>query len=171
MKRLDKQFYNSSAIELAPEFIGKTLCRRIDNEIFRYTITETECYYGVEDTACHASKGKTERTKVMFEEGGVAYIYLCYGMHYMLNIVTGKKDHPEAVLIRAVNGAIGPGRVTKLLQINKSLNGENLITSNNLWIEDDGSVPEYTASKRIGISYASKTDQDRLWRYILKEKC
>ena len=74
---------------MAPALLGKLLCRKIDNEIIKYRITETECYFGEEDTACHAHKGKTERTKVMYHEGGVAYVYLCYGLHSMFNVVSG----------------------------------------------------------------------------------
>ena len=114
---LDKNYFSRPATELAPDLIGKILCRRTENGVIRAKIIETECYFGEEDTACHASKGKTERTKVMYESGGITYVYLCYGMHAMLNIVTGIKDHPEAVLIRGVEGAVGPGRTTKYMHI------------------------------------------------------
>lgn len=166
--RLNKDFYIKPATELAPRLIGKLLCRQIDNEIKKYRIIETECYFGQEDTACHANKGRTERTKVMYNEGGAAYVYLCYGIHYMFNIVTGKANHPEAVLIRAIDNAAGPGKLTKLLKINKSLNGEDLCTSNNIWLEDDGVSLDFIQSVRIGINYASKDDKDKLWRYLAK---
>lgn len=166
--RLNKDFYTKSATELAPLLLGKLLCRQFDGEIKKFRITETECYFGEEDTACHAHKGKTERTKVMYLEGGAAYIYLCYGMHCLLNIVTGKADHPEAVLIRAIENASGPGKLTKLLKIDKTLNCENLCVSDKLWLEDDGKTLEYVRLPRVGIGYASKADQEKLWRYAVK---
>ena len=165
---LDKEFFGRPATELAPLLIGKLLCGNVENNIEKRRITETECYFGEEDTACHARRGRTERTKVMYEAGGVSYIYLCYGIHYLLNIVTGEKGHPEAVLIRGVESAPGPGLVTKALFIDKSLNGKELCPSNGLWIEDDGFKADFTAGKRVGISYASQQDQDRLWRFMCK---
>ena len=102
---------------------------------------ETECYYGEEDTACHASKGKTERTKVLYEQGGTAYVYLCYGMHSLFNVVSGKKGHPEAVLIRGVTGYNGPGKLTKAMHIDRTLNEEDMVNSDQLWLEDDGYRP------------------------------
>ena len=164
--RLDKTFYTRPATELAPLLLDKLLCRQTENGIERRRITETECYFGEDDTACHASKGKTQRTKVMYEAGGVAYIYLCYGIHYLLNVVTGAEGHPEAVLIRGVEGAAGPGLVTKALSIDKSLNAENLCESDKLWLEDNGRKSSYKTSKRIGIDYADEKDKNRLWRFI-----
>lgn len=157
---------------MAPSLIGKLLCRRIVEEgverIIKLRITETECYFGEDDTACHAHKGRTERTKVMYREGGVAYVYLCYGIHSLLNIVSGPGDFPEAVLIRGVEGYSGPGKLTKALHIDRSLNGEDLILSNDLWIEDDGHKAEYETGKRIGIDYATEEYRNILWRYSLK---
>ena len=152
---------------MAPALLGKLLCRRIGEEIIKYRITETECYFGEEDTACHAHKGKTERTKIMYHEGGVAYVYLCYGMHSMLNVVSGIEDFPEAVLIRGVEGYDGPGKLTKALKIDRSLNGENLINSDVLWLEDDGYKADYKTGKRIGIDYATIEYRDILWRYTI----
>lgn len=166
--RLDKAFYILPATGLAPALLGKLLCRQTENGVIRRRITETECYFGEEDTACHASRGKTPRNKVIYEEGGLAYIYLCYGIHYLFNVVTGGKGHPEAVLIRGAEGASGPGLVTRALSIGKTLNGENLCASQRLWLEDDGFTPVFTASKRVGIAYASREDQDRLWRFTAK---
>ena len=131
-KRLGRNYFSRPATELAPELIGKLLCRRGEGEIYRYRITETECYFGEEDTACHASKGRTERTKVLYEQGGTAYVYLCYGMHSLFNVVTGKKGHPEAVLIRGITGYNGPGKLTRAMMINRDLNGEDLVESNRL---------------------------------------
>ena len=167
---LDKKYFENDAQILAPDRIGKILCRRTPDGVIRARITETECYYGEEDTACHASKGKTERTKVMYESGGITYVYLCYGIHSLLNIVTGLKDHPEAVLIRGVEGASGPGRATKFMKITTADNALPLCEESGIWLEDDGGSFEYTASPRIGIDYASKEDRERNWRFLIKER-
>ncbi|MDR1773575.1 MAG: DNA-3-methyladenine glycosylase [Clostridioides sp.] len=169
-KKLDASFYSKPATVLAEELLGKYLCRNINGETLKLKITETECYFGEEDTACHAHKGKTKRTEIMYYEGGFAYVYLCYGIHNLLNVVTGEKDHPEAVLIRGVDGYNGPGKLTKAMNIDRSLNGENLITSNKLWIEKDGNDTkdnfEVKKAKRIGIGYASEEDKNKMWRFI-----
>ena len=154
------------ATEFAPWLIGKILCREINGEVVRVRITETECYFGENDTACHAHKGRTERTDIMYHEGGRAYVYLCYGIHSLLNITTGEEGHPEAVLVRGVDNVFGPGRVTKLLKIDRSLNKKELVRENGLWLEDDGFVSKYTKSKRVGIDYAEPCDIDKLWRFI-----
>ena len=169
-RRLSARDYRKDAVTLAPRLLGKLLCRKTGRKTVKLRITETEAYYGEDDTACHASKGKTERTRIMYEDGGHAYIYLCYGVHWLLNVVSGKRNFPEAVLIRGVEGFEGPGKLTKQLQINKSLNGENLAESNQLWIEDDGRRPVFLAAKRIGIDYASAKDKNRLWRFTAEEK-
>lgn len=170
MKRLQQNFYSQSALDVAPLLLGKLLCRNIDDKIIKYRITETEAYYGVSDTACHAHKGKTERTKIMFEKGGFTYIYLCYGIHYLLNVVTGEKDFPEAVLIRGIENYNGPGKLTKALQITKNLNSEYLIHSTQLWIEDDGYLPDYICTPRIGIDYATEEYRNKLWRFVVNDK-
>ena len=182
--RLLQEVYNQSAVQLAPFLLGKTLCRRINgdkssdadmryndansditDEIIRLRITETEAYAGERDTACHAHKGKTSRTAVMYEPGGIAYIYLCYGIHNLLNVVAGKTNQPEAVLIRGLEGISGPGRLTKALQIDRTLNKESFITSDTLWLEEGEALP-YSTTPRIGIGYASEEDQARLWRFV-----
>src|SRR5574344_37818 len=160
MKRLGKEFFTLPATLLAPELIGKWLCCAKEDEIIKLRITETECYYGFEDTASHAHKGITQRNAPMFEEGGLTYIYLCYGMYNMLNIVSGQKDMPEAVLIRGIEGHNGPGKLTKYLGITRQMNALNLIDSNLLWLEDDGKTYSWEEKKRIGIAYADKKDQD-----------
>ena len=162
--------YTVDAVTMAKALVGAWLCRRLeDGSVVRRRITETEAYCGEEDTACHAHKGRTARTDVMYSPGGCAYIYLCYGMHEMLNVVTGAEGRPEAVLIRGVEGAEGPGRLTKLLKIDRSLNREDLVRSDRLWLETDGSRVKFTAAPRIGIAYASKRDQKRKWRFTLRE--
>ncbi|MDR1725040.1 MAG: DNA-3-methyladenine glycosylase [Bacteroidales bacterium] len=166
-KRLLKEFYLQNAKDLAPALIGKVLCRKMcKGKIEKLRITETECYFGFEDTASHAHKGKTNRNAPMFEEGGITYIYLCYGVHNLLNIVSGKQNHPEAVLIRGVEGFNGPGKLTKYLKIMRNLNAESLITSNEIWIEDDGVKLNYITSVRVGIDYADIKDREKKWRFI-----
>ncbi len=165
-KRLGRSYYSQPATFLAGDLVGKLLCRRTEEGILKYRIMETECYFGEEDTACHASKGKTERTKILYEKGGIAYVYLCYGMHSLFNVVTGKAGHPEAVLIRGVAGYNGPGKLTRGMGINRELNGEDMVTSKRLWLEDDGYQLPIRADKRVGIDYATPQYRDILWRYV-----
>ena len=166
--RLNAEFYKKDAISLAGELLGKLLCRKTGRKIVKLRITETEAYYGEDDTACHAHKGKTRRTSIMYEEGGHIYVYFCYGIHWLFNVVTGQKDFPEAVLIRGIEGFKGPAKLTKALAIDGRFYGESLIDSKQLWIEDDGQRPAYEASKRIGIDYASEKDRNRLWRFMIR---
>ena len=133
----------------------------------RVRITETEAYFGESYTACHACHGRTKRTEVLYRPAGTIYVYLCYGIHWMLNLVTGPAENPQAVLIRGVEGAVGPGRTTRLLSIDGSLNGKTL--GEELSLEDDGYVPNIEATPRIGIGYASQEDQARLWRFVAVE--
>ena len=169
MRRLTADDYAVAAVTVAKALIGAWLCRRLENgTVMRRRITETEAYCGEEDTACHAHKGRTARTDVMYSVGGRAYVYLCYGMHEMLNVVTGPEGRPEAVLVRGVEGAEGPGRLTKLLRIDRLLNREDLVASDRLWLESDGSPVTFAAASRIGIGYASKRDQKRKWRFTLR---
>ena len=166
---LDQEYFLRPATEIAPDLIGKILCRRTESGIIRSRIVETECYFGEEDTACHASKGKTVRTKVMYEAGGITYVYLCYGMHAMLNIVTGPKDHPEAVLIRGIESAVGPGRTTKYMHITTVDNALPLTEESGIWLEDDDlPAPKISRTPRIGIDYATKEYRDKKWRYVAK---
>ena len=166
-RRLEKKDYAVDAVTAAKALVGTWLCRRLDDgTVMRRRITETEAYCGEEDTACHAHKGRTPRTDVMYSPGGCAYIYLCYGMHEMLNVVTGPADHPEAVLIRGIEGATGPGRVTKAIRVTRALNRENMVSSKRLWIESDGTCAKFKATTRIGIGYASRRDQSRKWRFV-----
>ncbi|MGE5456671.1 MAG: DNA-3-methyladenine glycosylase [Ignavibacteriales bacterium] len=169
MTKLDKSFYLNSALEVAPLLIGKLLVRKLPNgQIVKFRITETEIYYGEEDSACHARVGKTKRTWILYEEGGFSYVYLCYGIHYLLNVVTGNKDHPEAVLIRGIEGYNGPAKLTKKLEIDYKLNGIDLTKSKELWIEDDGYQASYVRDKRVGIEYASEPYRSIKWRFIMK---
>lgn len=165
---LTKEYYSQDVLELAPDLLGKLLCHKMpDGRILKQRITETEAYRGEDDTACHAHKGRTPRTETLYQPGGTAYIYLCYGIHSLFNVVTGQAESPQAVLIRGVENFSGPGRLTKALAIDRSLNGIWLPESQELWLEDDGYKPEYTTAKRVGIDYASREDIDRLWRFLV----
>lgn len=162
--KLGYEFYHRPCVEVAKDLVGKVL---VHGER-RLRITETEAYCGEGDTACHAHKGRTKRTEVMYLEAGTIYIYLCYGVHWLLNLVTGEVDHPEAVLIRSCEGKYnGPGKLTKALGITGELNRGSIL-GEELWVEDDGFVCEIEADKRVGIGYASEEDQSRLWRFKLK---
>ena len=128
-------------------------------------ISETEACCGESDTACHAHKGRTPRTEVLYADAGTIYVYLCYGIHWLLNIVTGEKEDPQAVLIRACVDANGPGKLTKALGITGELNRKSILETQDFWIEDDGKHYEILTDKRVGIGYAAQEDQDRLWRF------
>ena len=167
-RRLPNSFFQRDVLEVAPELLGKILVRKSNNGIIeKFQITEVEAYSGNGDLACHASKGKTQRTEVMFREGGLVYVYLIYGMYWMLNIVTGKENDAEAVLIRGIEGISGPGRVGKALQLDKTFYGENLFNSNRIWIENAESIENYITTPRIGINYAGEPWVSKPWRFVL----
>ena len=168
MPKLPYEFYHRPCLDVARDLVGKILVHRVDGQELRLRITETEGYCGESDTACHAHKGRTKRTEVMYREAGTIYIYLCYGVHWMLNIVTGEENEPEAVLIRACEGNMnGPGKLTKALNITGQLNRGSIL-GDELWIEDNGLPCSVTTDKRVGISYASEEDQSKLWRFKLQ---
>lgn len=160
--RLDKAFYLQDALLVAPQLVGKLLVHG-DR---RLRITETEVYRGVEDTACHAHRGRTARTELLFHEGGISYVYLCYGMHSLMNVITGETEQPQGVLIRACEGYDGPGKLTRKLGIDRSINGLPLYGSNApVWIESDGYACSLSLDRRVGIAYADEADRERLWRF------
>ncbi len=172
MSRLQRDFFTRDVLEVAPDLLGKILVRKFDdNSIKKYLITEVEAYRGHEDLACHASKGRTPRTEIMFHEGGHVYVYLIYGMYWMLNFVTDLKDTPQAVLIRGIEGFDGPGKLTKNLLIDKSFYGEDLISSNRLWIENSQISKDFKikTTPRIGIDYAGDIYKNKLWRFITEK--
>ena len=171
MPRLDPSFFHRDCLDVAPDLVGKILCHRLpDGSLRRLRISETEAYRGEEDTACHAHKGKTPRTQVLYGPPGVLYIYLCYGMHNLLNVVTGSDGAPQGVLIRACAGAEGPGKLTKTLALDRSLHGVPLADcADTVWFEDDGLRPVITAKPRVGIGYASAEDQAWLWRFCASD--
>ena len=162
--RLTEEFFHRPCLQVAKDLVGKVL---VCGEK-RLRVSETESYCGESDTACHAHKGRTRRTEVMYMEAGTVYVYLCYGMHWMLNIVTGEENQPEAVLIRACVEANGPGKLTKALGITGEFNRQHICRQDVLYMEDDGFRCEVVADKRVGIGYASQEDQDRLWRFKMK---
>ena len=167
-KKLEYQFFNRPCLTVAEALVGKVLAHRLpDGSVLRLRISETEAYCGEADTACHAHKGRTKRTEVLYAGAGTIYVYLCYGIHWLLNIVTGEAEEPEAVLIRACVEAPGPGKLTKALGITGNLNRGSIL-GDALWIEDDGFACDVVTGKRIGIGYASQEDQDRPWRFIMK---
>ena len=153
-------------LQVAPDLIGKILVRRLPTgDELRCRITETEAYRGEEDTGCHAKAGKTKRTETLYMKGGYTYVYLCYGVHFLVNVVTGAEEQPQAALIRGVEDCYGPGRLTKAMQITKELNAVDLTVSDEIWIEDDGTMPEYVTGKRIGIEYADEHYRNIEWRF------
>ena len=166
---LDRTFYARSALVVARQLLGKVLVRRVDERELTAPITETEAYIGPHDLACHASKGRTSRTEVMFGPAGCWYVYFIYGIHWMLNVVTNDVDHPAAVLIRGAGEWTGPARLTKAMAIDKSLNGAEASRSSGLWIEDRGikiAPGAIERTPRIGVDYAGHW-ADRPYRFVV----
>lgn len=165
-----KAWQRNDTVALARELLGKLLVRRgPDGREERRRIREVEAYHGADDLACHASKGRTARTEVMFRPGGCWYVYLCYGVHEMLNLVTGPAEWPAAILIRGVEGTVGPGRLTKAFGIDRSLNTLPAAETSGLWLEDDGVVvpPRWVrATPRIGVDYAGPVWAAKPWRFL-----
>ena len=181
-KRLGRDFYERWAVDVAKDLLGKLLVRRIDGRALVGRIVEVEAYRGSDDPASHAYRGKTERNKIMFDRGGLAYIYLAYGIHRLLNVTAEPLGKPAAVLIRAlepIDGievmmrfrgtsdlsalTSGPGKLTEALKIGLELNGLDLTTSDELFIADDGFRGfEMGSSPRIGVK------DRRKWRFYIK---
>ncbi|QJD98041.1 DNA-3-methyladenine glycosylase [Mucilaginibacter robiniae] len=178
--KLPESFYlNSNVVEVAKSLLGKYLFTCIDGLLTGGYIVETEAYNGGIDKASHAYGNRlTSRTQTLFQHGGVAYVYLCYGIHEMLNVVTSVEGQPHAVLIRAINPTVGldvmqhrrnmavvkptitsgPGSVGKALGISRKLNGISF-QSDQLWIEDQGltyAEENMVAAPRIGVAYAAE---------------
>ncbi|MBI3509885.1 MAG: DNA-3-methyladenine glycosylase [Bacteroidetes bacterium] len=190
---LAKSFYAGADVtRIAKKLLGKKICTNFRGQFTSGVITETEAYAGVTDRASHAHGGKfTERTKIMYEKGGTAYIYLCYGIHHLFNIVTNKKGIPHAVLIRAIepkdgieimmkrrkknkigkNFSSGPGTVSQALGIHVKYSGADL-TSKKIWLEETGIVVpknEIIIGPRIGVSYAGE-DAKLPYRFLWKKR-
>lgn len=171
MTRLTRPFYTNDVLEVAPELLGKTLIHQEQDVRHQYLITEIEIYRGEEDTACHAAKGRTARTEIMYHEGGFVYVYLIYGMYWMLNIVAGPKDKPQAILIRGTNKVSGPGRVGRRLKLDKTFYGEDLTSSNRIWLENSDPIKDFLKLPRVGIDYANEPWKSKNWRYIVNNDC
>ncbi len=191
MAKLPYSFYQQDdVVGLAVQLLGKQLFTQIDGKVTGGTIVETEAYNGITDKASHSYGNRfTPRTAPMYETGGITYVYLCYGIHHLLNVVTGVKGNPQAVLIRGVEPLVGieimlerrnmlhlapritagPGSVAKALGINKGLNSKDLL-GDEIWIEDSeiSLLPEsIVSSPRVGVDYAE--DHALLpWRFYIK---
>ncbi len=186
--KLPQSFYQrSNVVQVAKELIGKILVTSVNDVLTSGMIVETEAY-SFKERGCHAYKGPTERNKVMFEKGGISYVYLCYGMHHLFNVVTNQSGKADAVLIRALEPiqgmdlmmermnvntikriTSGPGKLTKALGIIKSWNGVDLV-SDQVWIEEGEKVAasKIKADARIGIDYAGE-DALLPWRFSIKD--
>lgn len=174
---VDANVWNDpDTVSHARALLGRWLCvRAADGGVRRVRITETEAYHGPEDRACHAAKGRTARTEVMFGPAGRWYVYLCYGIHEMVNLVTGPADWPAAVLIRGVEGLTGPGRVTRGLGIGRELNGTPAASGDGVrvaaWIEatsaedEPVSPADVLAGPRVGVDYAGLEWAAKPWRF------
>jgi DNA-3-methyladenine glycosylase len=191
-QNLSRDFYlRDDVVQISRDLLGKVLCTQVGNDpITSGIIVETEAYCGRNDKACHANNGlRTERTEIMYQPGGRAYIYLCYGIHHLFNVVTNVKNTADAILVRGIqpldgktamlsrrkkekmNPAVsaGPGRLTQALGITTTLNGTDL-TGSTIWIEDRDKLSnnsEIKCTPRIGVDYAGEHAK-RNWRFLLK---
>lgn len=176
---IKRKFYKQKTLDVARDLLGCFLIRKIGHKTIRAMITETEAYVGEDDLASHASRGRTPRTELMYGEAGHAYIYLVYGMYHCFNIVTENKNFPAAVLIRSVEiegvphkETNGPGKLCRLLKIDRKLNGWDVTKREKLWVERRDKVHKVDKvckvieSKRVGVEYA-KHCKEYLWRFVL----
>ena len=190
MKLLQSYYCNTDTLQLSKDILGKKIVTNINNKITSGIIVELEAYLGVNDKASHAYNGKnTPRTKTMFKKGGVAYVYLCYGVHYLFNIVCNLRNIPHAILIRSIepiegidlmkkrrnvktnsyNLTNGPGKLCQALGITKKFNNKSLM-DNDIWIEDTGYIipdKNILSVPRIGVDYAGK-DAKLPYRFYIK---
>lgn len=185
--KIPRSFYQQPTLDVARQLLGKYLVRKHEDGTTTGRIVETEAYIGPEDKACHASRGRTPRTQVMFGRAGHAYVYLVYGFHHMLNIVTEAEDFPAAVLIRAVeplrgvalmesrrgtnqrrNLASGPGKLCQAFAIDRTLNGDD-ICGKVLYLEDRRDLtPKFVITPRIGVDYAGGWKL-KPWRFVVRD--
>ena len=175
-KLLPRSYFNRPTLDVARSLIGKYMMRHTDQGVMAGLIVEVEAYVGPEDRACHASRGRTLRTDVLFGAPGIAYVYLIYGMYHCLNVVTEPDGFPAAVLIRAVehrsSSAIlidGPGRVCRSFQVDRTLNRWDLTVGERLWLEDRGeriTDEDVITAPRIGVDYAGEW-ATKPWRFRL----
>ena len=165
---LGRDFFERSALNVARDLLGKYLVRQIEGTVTAALISETEAYIGAHDLACHASKGCTPRTQVMFGPAGNWYVYFIYGIHEMLNVVTHREGVPAAVLLRGAGPWNGPGKLTKALAIDRDLNGASADPASGLWIEDRGfklARSHVRRTPRIGVDFAQEW-ADKPYRYL-----
>ena len=182
LARIGRSFYERPTPQVAREVLGKMLVRVVDGRRLSGLIVETEAYRGSRDPASHAYRGKTRRNAVMFGEVGHAYVYFTMGLHYCLNLTTEGRGTPGAVLVRAIEPcegvdemkknrgigvvvglANGPGKLTEALSINRELNGEDMVTSERLFLEEGKRIRDVGTSPRIGISKGVS----RRWRFFV----
>ncbi len=170
-RKLNEEFFHRDCLAVAPELVGKVLVRRLDDgRVIRERIAETEAYRGEEDLACHASKGRTPRTELLYGRSGMIYVYLCYGMHWLMNVITGEEGFPQGVLLRAGTEHGGPAKMTKYLQIDGSFNGQRIVGNDRIWIEDDGFSTDIHTAARVGVDYAGEYWKNIEWRFIMGGK-
>jgi DNA-3-methyladenine glycosylase len=183
MKSRLEELWHEPARVVAPGLLGRRLCRRLDDgTVRRWRITETEAYCGPEDRASHATRGMTPRNRIMFGPPGYWYVYLCYGVHWMLNLVTSGPGYPAAVLLRGVadktadgewRPVAGPGRLTRALEITKALDGKACAEESGLWIEGAAEIPagwRMRRGPRIGVDYAGELWAAKPYRWWLEAK-
>lgn len=171
MHILKKAFFARPTVQVAQDLIGKFIVTRCGGTEKALMVNEVEAYIGPHDLACHAARGKTRRTEVMFGPPGHFYVYFLYGMHWMLNVVTEREGYPAAVLIRGAGELSGPARLTKFLQIDRRYNGVAARPENGIWFEDRGFVPPPKTIKktpRIGVNYAGPLWAKKPYRFVLK---
>ena len=178
-RRLPRDFYERPALVVARELLGKRMVRTEGEWFLTGRIVETEAYVGPEDRASHAYGGKlTKRNRAVYLPGGHAYVYLIYGLHWLLNVSARERGVPECVLIRALEpcsgettAANGPGKLCRWLRIDGTYSGEDLTVSRRLWIEEGEVLPpeaQIVATARIGIDYAGPVWSQKPWRYYLR---
>ena len=166
--RLEAGFFDRPADVVARDLLGKALVRRIDGRERAHIVSETEAYLGQHDLACHAARGRTRRTEVMFGPPGTLYIYLVYGLHWMLNVDSGPVGFPAAVLIRSAGEFTGPGRLARALTVTGLLNGQTAQAQTGLWFEDRGGPNgRIITTPRIGVAYAGPLWSGRRLRFVL----
>ncbi len=169
-ERINCDFLKKDALEIAHQLLGMKLVRKFkDNRMLTLDITDIEVYRGEDDMGCHASKGRTPRTEIMYLEGGKIYVYLIYGMYWLLNLTTGPENHPQAILIRGTRQVEGPGRIGKKLELDKTFYGESIIDSERLWISPpERVIGNIITLPRVGIDYAGTHWANINWRFMLK---
>ena len=169
--RLKEDFFRPDVLQAAPQLAGAFILRKLpDGSVLRGRITETEAYRGSEDLACHARMGRTPRNEMLYRPGGFSYVYLVYGLHWLFNVVTGNKDEPQGVLIRALQAPLdGPAKWTKAFQVTGAQNGLYLPVSQEIWIEGADRPRDVIKASRIGIDYAPEPWKSMPWRFIAKD--